>query len=91
MTNLIGMTRYLTPILALAAALTLPGGVLTPVSARMSSPHAPVPPGALRCTASSLTVHGGRQGGGFGTAEGTVVVTNSSHSPCYLASILGNT
>lgn len=38
------------------------------------------------CTANSLAVHGGRQGGGFvGDAEATIVLTNTGPSACSLS------
>jgi len=83
--TVIGVTRYLALTSALVAALTFLGGVVTPASAQVSPTNLRIPRGSVRCTSSSLTVHGGRQGAPFDSAEGTVIVTNSSNSPCYLA------
>lgn len=45
-----------------------------------------VAPTVGRCPARALSVHGGRQAGGFhGYAEGTVVLTNQTSVPCSLA------
>jgi hypothetical protein len=42
-------------------------------------------PQGTPCKGSSLSAHGGRQGGGFvGVADGTVILTNRTSSPCVL-------
>jgi hypothetical protein len=59
-----------------------------------SAPTAPsstttIPPGTPTCFASSLTAHGGRQGGGFaGIAQGAVFLTNAGATSCTLSGIL---
>ncbi len=56
-------------------AVTLDGSTATPQ----------VPLGTPLCRASQLSVHGGLQGGGFGTALGTVELTNIGGSRCVLS------
>ena len=50
-----------------------------------SSTTTSVPPGAPPCVAASLSLQGGRQGGGFQTAAGVVIFTNTGASPCALS------
>jgi len=85
MKSVTGMIRYPMLTSTLVAALTLLGGVVTPVSAQTSPALILIPSVGERCTSSSLTVNGGRQGAPFANAEGTVIVTNSSNSTCYLS------
>jgi len=46
-----------------------------------TSTHAVIPP----CHGSSLSVHGGREGGGLLNAAGVVSLTNTSSAPCTLS------
>jgi Domain of unknown function (DUF4232) len=77
-------------------AFVVPGGVIAAGSGT-GSPDAPgrvwvataesalSPATADRCQASQLRVHGGRMGGGTGTAQAQIYATNTSAAPCTLS------
>lgn len=59
---------------------------VVPTANPSSSSTVTTPPGNQACSAATLSVHGGRQGGGaVGEAEGTVLLTNTGPAPCALS------
>lgn len=59
------------------------------VSPSRSPSSRPTTVTAAACQASQLSAKGSRQGGGFGSAAGTIVFTDTSTSPCTLKGVPG--
>ncbi len=78
--------RRLPAVGMVAAGVALTACASAQPEAAPSAPGSEASSAPAGCVASDLSVHGGRQGGGFvGVAHGMVVVTNTTTAACVLA------